>query len=139
MMRILKEVRVVRRNATIMFRPGVDELRPVRDGKVRSGLEYPKSSGKEEEYQVWITKFEAYAKVKGFYTVMAGTEVPPLVSQATKTAPELKVEEYWVLYHASGDGQHRKGVHDGRSCEDDGASSRMLEESVRRHQDDIRA
>ena len=37
------------------------------------GLECPKFSGKDEEYQVWITKFEAYSKVKGFYKVMAGT------------------------------------------------------------------
>ena len=57
------------------------------------GLECPKFSGKDEEYQVWITKFEAYAKVKGFYKVMAGTEVLPLASQATKTTAELKVEE----------------------------------------------
>ena len=57
------------------------------------GLECPKFLGKDEEYQVWITKFEAYAKVKGFYSVMAGTEVLPPASQATKTAPELKVEE----------------------------------------------
>ena len=56
-------------------------------------LECPKFSGNNEEYQVWITKFEAYAKVKGFYKVMAGTEVLPLASQATKTAEELKVEE----------------------------------------------
>ena len=56
------------------------------------GLEYPKSSGKEEEYPVWITKFEAYAKVKGFYKVMAGTEVPPPMSQALKSADEPKVE-----------------------------------------------
>ena len=35
------------------------------------GLEGPMFSGKDEEYQVWITKFEAYAKVKGFYKVMA--------------------------------------------------------------------
>ena len=32
------------------------------------GLECPKFMGKDEEYQVWITKFETYAKVKGFYT-----------------------------------------------------------------------
>ena len=57
------------------------------------GLECPKFSGKDENYQIWITKFEAYAKVKGFYTVMAGTNVPPPANQATKTAPELKVEE----------------------------------------------
>ena len=57
------------------------------------GLECPKFSGKDEEYQVWITKFEAYAKVKHFYMVMAGTDVPPLANQATKTAPELKVVE----------------------------------------------
>ena len=30
------------------------------------GLEGPGFSGNDEEYQVWITKFEAYAKVKGF-------------------------------------------------------------------------
>ena len=36
------------------------------------GLECPKFSGKDEDYQFWITKFEAYAKVKGFYTVPAG-------------------------------------------------------------------
>ena len=57
------------------------------------GLERPKFSGKDEDYQVWITKFEAYAKVKGFYMVMAGTDVLPPANQATKTAPELKVEE----------------------------------------------
>ena len=57
------------------------------------GLECPKFLGKDEDYQVWITKFEAYAKVKGFYMVMAGTDIPPLANQATKTAPELKVEE----------------------------------------------
>ena len=57
------------------------------------GLECPKFLGKDEEYQVWITKFKAYSKVKGFYEVMAGTKVPPLMSQTTKTAPELKVEE----------------------------------------------
>ena len=51
------------------------------------GLECLKFLGKDEDYQVWITKFEAYAKVKGFYKVMAGTEVPPLVSQTTRTAP----------------------------------------------------
>ena len=54
------------------------------------GLECPKFSGKDEDYQIWITKFEAYTKVKGFYTVMAGTDVPPPANQATKTAPELK-------------------------------------------------
>ena len=57
------------------------------------GLEYPKSSGKEKEYPVWITKFEAYAKVKGFYKVMAGTKVLPPMSQTTRTAPEQKAEE----------------------------------------------
>ena len=57
------------------------------------GLECPKFSGKDEDYQVWITKFEAYSKVKGFYKVMAGTEVPPPVSQVTRMAPEQKVEE----------------------------------------------
>ena len=57
------------------------------------GLECPKFSGKDEEYQVWITKFEAYAKVKGCSSVMAGTDVPPPANQATKTAPKLKVEE----------------------------------------------
>ena len=50
-------------------------------------------SGKDEDYQVWITKFEAYAKVKGFNKVMAGTEVPPPVSQTTRMAPKQKVEE----------------------------------------------
>ena len=69
------------------------------------GLECPKFSGKDEEYQVWITKFEAYARVKGFYNVMAGTEVPPLANQTPKSADEMKVEERndtgWVLYHAS--------------------------------------
>ena len=57
------------------------------------GLDCPKFSGKDEEYQVWITKFEAYTKVKGFYKVMAGTEVQPLASQATKSADEQKVED----------------------------------------------
>ena len=57
------------------------------------GLECPKFLGNEEEYQVWITKFEAYAKVKGCYKVMAGTEVPPLAIQAVRTAPKQKVEE----------------------------------------------
>ena len=55
------------------------------------GLECPKFSGKDEE--VWITKFEAYAELKGFYKVMAGTEVLPLVSQTTRMAPEQKAEE----------------------------------------------
>ena len=55
-------------------------------------LECPKFSGKDEDYQIWITKFEAYAKVKGFYKVMAGTEVLPLMCPTTKTAAELKVE-----------------------------------------------
>ena len=57
------------------------------------GLECPKFSGKDEDHQVWITKFEAYAKVKGFYKVMAGTKVLPLVSQVTRMAPKQKVEE----------------------------------------------
>ena len=57
------------------------------------GLECPKFSGKDEDYQIWITTFEAYAKVKGFNTVMAGTDIPPPANQATKTAPELKAEE----------------------------------------------
>ena len=39
------------------------------------GLECPKSSGKDDEYQVWVTKFDAYAKVKGFYKIMAGTGI----------------------------------------------------------------
>ena len=47
---------------------------------------------RDEDYQDWITKFEAYAKVKGFYKVMAGTEVPPPTSQALKSADEPKVE-----------------------------------------------
>ena len=42
---------------------------------------------------VWITEFEAYAKVKGFYKVMVGTEVLQLMAQVNKSAEELKVEE----------------------------------------------
>ena len=49
-------------------------------------LECLKFLGKGEDYQVWITKFEAYAKVKGFYKVMAGTEIPPPASQVNKSA-----------------------------------------------------
>ena len=56
-------------------------------------LECLKFSGKDEEYQIWITKFEAYTRVKGFYNVMAGTEVPPLVSQTPKSTEEQKAEE----------------------------------------------
>ena len=73
------------------------EERELQDGNYynRKGksLECPKFSAKDEDYQVWITKFEAYMKVKGFYKVMAGTEVPPPASQTTRTAAELKVEE----------------------------------------------
>ena len=56
-------------------------------------LECPKFSGKDKDYQVWITKFEAYMKVKGFDKVMAGTEVLALASQVNKSAEELKSEE----------------------------------------------
>ena len=56
-------------------------------------LECPKFPGKDEDYQVWITKFEDYMKVKGFYKVMAGTEVPAPASQVNKSAEELKSEE----------------------------------------------
>ena len=38
------------------------------------GIECPKFSGKDEDYQVWVTKFEAYSMVKGFYKIMDGTE-----------------------------------------------------------------
>ena len=31
------------------------------------GIECPKIPGKHEDYQVWVTKFEAYSMVKGFY------------------------------------------------------------------------
>ena len=57
------------------------------------GLGCPKFSGKDDEYQVWITKFEAYAKVKGFDKIVAGTEVPPPASQAVKSADEMKSQE----------------------------------------------
>ena len=44
------------------------------------GLECPKFSDKEGDYQVWVTKFVAYSKVNGFYKIMDGTEVPvPMV------------------------------------------------------------
>ena len=104
------------------------------------GLECPKFSGKDEDYQVWITKFEAYAKVKGFYSVMAGTEVPPPVSQAAKSADELKVEEKndtgycTMLLAMDSTGKAFTMVALAKTME---PPSRMLEESVRRHQDDI--
>ena len=56
-------------------------------------LDCLKFLGKDEEYQVWITKFEANTRVKGFYNVMAGTEVPPPASQTLKSVEELKSEE----------------------------------------------
>ena len=56
-------------------------------------IECPKFSGKEEDYQVWVTKFDAYSMVKGFYRIMDGTEVPVPYAQANKTAEELKLEE----------------------------------------------
>ena len=37
------------------------------------GIECPKFSGKGEDYQVWVTKFEAYSVVKGFYKIMDGS------------------------------------------------------------------
>ena len=57
------------------------------------GIECLNFSGKDEYYQVWVTKFVAYSKVKGFYKIMAGTEVPVPYAQANKTAEELKLEE----------------------------------------------
>ena len=30
------------------------------------GIECPKFLGKDEDYQVWVTKFVAYSKVKAF-------------------------------------------------------------------------
>ena len=57
------------------------------------GIECPKFLGKDEDYQVWVTKFEAYSMVKGFYKIMDGTEVPVPNAQANKTAEELKLEE----------------------------------------------
>ena len=57
------------------------------------GIECPKFLGKDEDYQVWVTKFEAYSKVKGFYKIMAGTKVPVPYAQANKNAEELKLEE----------------------------------------------
>ena len=50
------------------------------------GLECPYFSDKDEEYQVWITKFEDFTKVNGFYKVMAGTEIPPSASQVDRSA-----------------------------------------------------
>ena len=49
--------------------------------------------GKEEDYQVWVLKFDAYSMVKGFYRIMYGTEVPVPYAQANKPADELKLEE----------------------------------------------
>ena len=40
------------------------------------GIECPMFSGKEEDYHVWVTKFDTYSMVKGFYKIMDGTEVP---------------------------------------------------------------
>ena len=57
------------------------------------GIECPKFSGKDEDYQVWVTKLVAYSKVKGFYEIMAGTEVLVPYAQANKTAEDLKLEE----------------------------------------------
>ena len=57
------------------------------------GIECPKFSGKEEDYHVWVTKFDAYSMVKGFYKIMDGTEVPVPYAQANKTTEELKLEE----------------------------------------------
>ena len=57
------------------------------------GIECPKFSGKDEDNQVWVTKFEAYAMVKGFYKIMDGTEVLVPCAQANKNAEELKLEE----------------------------------------------
>ena len=57
------------------------------------GIECPKFSGKDEDNQVWVTKFEAYAMVKGFYKIMDGTEVLVPYAQAKKAEAELKVEE----------------------------------------------
>ena len=57
------------------------------------GIECPKFSGKGKDYQVWVTKFVAYSKVKGFYKIMDGNEVPVPSAQANKTTEELKLEE----------------------------------------------
>ena len=50
-------------------------------------------SGKEEDYQEWVTKFDAYSMVKSFYRIMDGTEVPVPYAQANTTAEELKLVE----------------------------------------------
>ena len=47
------------------------------------GIECLKFSGKDEDYQVWVTKFVAYSKVKGFYKIMAGTKVLVPYTQAS--------------------------------------------------------
>ena len=52
------------------------------------GIVCPKFSGKDEDYQVWVTKFEAYAMVKGIYKIIDGTEVLVPYVQANKTAEE---------------------------------------------------
>ena len=57
------------------------------------GIKCPKFSGKDEDYQVWVTKFVAYSKVKCFYKIMDGTEVPVPYAPDKKTAEELKLEE----------------------------------------------
>ena len=57
------------------------------------GIECPKFLSKDEDYQVWVTKLEAYSMVKGFYKIMDGTKVPVPYAQANKTAEELKLEE----------------------------------------------
>ena len=57
------------------------------------GIECPKISGKELDYQVWVTKIDTYSMVKGFYRIMDGTEVPVPYAQSKNTAEELKVEE----------------------------------------------
>ena len=48
------------------------------------GIECPKFPGKEEDYQVWVTKFDAYSMVKGFYKIMDGTKVLVPYAQANK-------------------------------------------------------
>ena len=96
-------------------------------------------SGKVEEYQVWITKFEAYGSVKGFYNVMAGTKTLPPANQTLKSAEELKVEEkndtgYRTMLLAMD--STRKAFTMVALAKT--SFRRMLEESVRQHQEDIR-
>ena len=52
----------------------------------------PQFKGTDEGYVIWLAKFFAHSRVKGFHDVMMGTEPVPDTEKAKKTAEEKKSE-----------------------------------------------